>query len=389
MKIKLFIINAIALFIVYGCGEDMKEPLIKNQGIPPEVEHVRIENIPGGAKIYYVLPENSDILYVVAEFYAQKEIKREVKSSRYNNYLMLEGFSEEKEYPVTLYTVSRSEVRSNGIITSINPLKSPLNSIRETLSVFETFGGVMTNFTNELEKEYIFYTLIKDEESGEWIEYDRLYTQSKNRDYAIRGLESKALEFGFYFSDKWKNNSDTLIMTLTPLYEIECDKSLWSDANLSDDSNEAYFPGAWDLANLWDNGDKFFYQPDSKYSIPNWVTINLGKKYRFSRMRYNQLTHHDTWKFADGAPQIFEIWGTNNPITNWDAWTLLGKFESVKPSGLPVGQFTEEDYAVNISGEEYDFQPMQEEYQYIRFKTIKTWGNTRYICFKELTLWGQ
>lgn len=390
MKIKI-LIALLIITLVYGCDEDVKGPLVTNSYIPPEVTDIKIENMPGGAKITYNIPENSNILYVLARFQSRNDTYREVKSSIYKNFIILEGFPDTREYPVYLHSVSRSEVRSNGVMTTINPLKPPIESIFETLTIHATFGGVIVSFYNEYLNEYILHTLVKSREAAEeeWIEYDRLYTQSQERVYAVRGLEAVPTDFAFYFTDKWKNNSDTLEITLTPLYETICDKSLWKNVGLSDDSDKGMYLPDWDISNLWDGGSKFFYQHDNIYTVPNWITIDLGKKYTFSRMRVNQLTHHDTWKFGDGAPQIFEIWATNAPSTDWEVWTLLGKFESIKPSGLPVGQFTEEDYAVNMAGEDFDFPPMSDAFQYIRFKTLKTWGNTRYVCFKELTLWGQ
>jgi len=390
IRIKIFMISSImALSLIYGCEEDKKEPLVKNDSIPPEVERIGVENLPGGAKITYTLPEKSDILYVTAEFSSRKNEIRTIKSSVYNNFLLLEGFAEEKEYPVTLYTVSRSEVRSKGVDTTIQPQKAPLSDVFETLDIYDTFGGVLISFVNEAEKEYILHTLIKDEETGEWMEYDRLYTNSKNRLYAVRELESKLIDFGFYFSDKWKNNSDTLFKSLTPLYEIPLDRDLWQNMKLSDDTWLGVY--GWNVECLWIVGpDPFFYTPAGT-TFPCWFTLDLGQRYKFSRMRVHQMNRStdDTWRFAGGAPQIYEIWATNTPTTNWDDWTLLERFESIKPSGLPLGQLSDEDRALITAGEEYDFQPMEDSYQYIRFKTFKTWGNADYLSFGELYLWGQ
>lgn len=173
-----------------------------------------------------------------------------------------------------------------------------------------------------------------------------------------------------------------------PFYEVKCDKTLWKNVGLSDDSDKGLFLPAWDISNLWDDGENFFYQRDG-YIIPNWITIDLGVKYKLTKMKINQLSHNDFWKFGDGSPKEFEIWATNTPTTNWGDWNLIGTFESVKPSGLPIGQFSEQDYAVNLAGEDYNFIPMTDAFRYIRFKTVRTWGGNNYMCLKELTLWGQ
>jgi len=177
-----------------------------------------------------------------------------------------------------------------------------------------------------------------------------------------------------------------------PAYEVRCDKNLWQNAGLSDDSDEGTYAD-WGLSNLWNddsNADEmrnFFYQRDG-YTVPNWFTINLGEKYNFIRMKVNQLIHNDFWKFGDGSPKKFEIWATNTPTTNWDDWNLIGTFESVKPSGLPVGELSEEDQAANLAGEEYNFDPITDAFQYVRFKTLSTWGGVNHVCIRELTFWG-
>ncbi len=175
-----------------------------------------------------------------------------------------------------------------------------------------------------------------------------------------------------------------------PFFEVKFDKSLWKNAMLDGDAyNSEWSVEVWKLPSLWDEGDLFFYQATS-YGIPNWFTIDLGTKYRITKMRVNQLTHGEGWMFNGGAPKKFEIWGSNTPSTNWSDWTLLGTFESVKPSGLPLGQLSNEDYAVNLAGENYNFNPTTNSFQYIRFKTLEIFNAAdNHVCLKELTFWGQ
>lgn len=175
-----------------------------------------------------------------------------------------------------------------------------------------------------------------------------------------------------------------------PFFEVKFDKSLWKNAMLGDDAyNSEWSVEVWKLPSLWDEGDLFFYQATS-YGIPNWFTIDLGAKYRITKMRVNQLTHGEGWMFNGGAPKKFEIWGSNTPSTNWNDWNLLGTFESVKPSGLPLGQLSNEDYAVNSAGENYNFNPTPNSFQYIRFKTLEIFNAAdNHVCLKELTFWGQ
>lgn len=389
MKNKIIYLLSILVLLVLSCEEEVKEPLVKNNLTPEPPFNIQVENLPGAAKIRYNLPENPDLLYVMAKFSTDEGREKVVKSSVFKNYMLLEGFGKSEEYNITLFAVNRSENHSEPVDVKINPLQAPVHDVFASLNANSTFGGVNMTFFNELEYEYTVFTLIKDSLSGDWVEYDRLYTSSKEQNYSVRGFEPIPTDFAFFFMDQWKNRSDTLFKSLTPLYEVEFDKSLWNDADLPDDSNE---PRYKPLYQLWTPGARtyFFMSPDMVgLTLPNWFTIDLGKKYVFGRMHIDLTNHHNNWKYTKGTPKVFEIWGTNSPSTNWDDWTMLGEFEIIKPSGLPIGQLSEEDNAQAAMGHDFDFPFQQEAYRYIRFKTISTFSGAPDVNFREITLWGQ
>ena len=70
-------------------------------------------------------------------------------------------------------------------------------------------------------------------------------------------------------------------------------------------------------------------------------------------------------------------------------WIFLGEFDTVKPSGLPYGQNSEEDLkAAHVDGIEYVL-PVEfaVPVRYIRMDVLETWGNTTAIHIAELTFW--
>src|SRR5699024_4386341 len=105
-----------------------------------------------------------------------------------------------------VYTVNRSEVRSDPVNVTIQPLISPIELAFGTLKTGQDFGGVNIQFDNEEGIEFVLYVLTKDEEDA-WQIYDRLYTTEKQPNYTSRGLEAEKQEFAFYFQDKWNANS--------------------------------------------------------------------------------------------------------------------------------------------------------------------------------------
>lgn len=376
-----------------ACHERELAPLVESDHKPGVVSNVKVENLPGGAKISYTLPDDVDLLYVIAEFQTQNNQQRVVKSSVYKNFVLLEGLVTTGDQEVVLYAVNRGENRSDPVSTIITPLTAPIETVYETLAVKSDFGGVNLKFTNEEQNEYVLYTMIKDS-VGEWTLYDRLYTSAKEWDYGVRGLPAEETEFAFYFMDRWLNYSDTLYGTYTPLYEEELNKELWRHSPLDNDYFEPLYT-QHPVSRLWSGTTQnyFFLKPYEGIDFPLWVTIDLGQRAIFSRMRVNQVSHNNNtgWLFTNGSPRTYEVWASNDPASDgsWESWTKVGDFESIKPSGYPLGQLSNEDMALARHGEDFNFPLMNESYRYIRFKVTSTWGNNPIIRISELTFWGQ
>lgn len=125
--------------------------------------------------------------------------------------------------------------------------------------------------------------------------------------------------------------------------------------------------------------------------MPQWFTLDMGGKYRLSRMIvYPDLPAVDQNIYNGAQPSSFEIWGSNNPPGDgsFTDWTLIGTFNAVKPSGLPVGQIGADDLAMARSGEQFEFEGNFGTFRYIRFKTTSTWGSVTYVALAELTFYG-
>lgn len=391
MKRAIFLMTVV--IVVFGGCKDIKlEPLTNNMDKPPQVSNVVVHSEPGGATITYLLPDDPNLLYVVAEFSNDRTGgTRVVKSSVFKNSIQLDGFMSTDEQEVNLYTVSRAEVRSDPVSVKVKPLMSPIETAFSTLQVRQDFGGVNIQFDNAAGTEFIVHILLKDDE-GQWFLHDRLYTIAKAPNYTSRNLEAVEQEFGFYLQDKWQNFSDTLFSVITPLYEEELNKSLWKHYELDNDLYTQLYPER-PLSNLWSKTNaNWMSQPGGV--LPFWITIDLGQTAVLGRMRVNAIsasTSNYQWFYSSGTPKVFEVWGSNNPTLDgdWDSWTLLGTFESIKPSGLPIGHNAPEDIEAGLAGENYNFSDYENPYRYVRFKVLQTWGSRTDVMLQELTFWGE
>lgn len=382
------------MFGLSGCRDMVLEPLAGNKDKPAGLTNVSVKNEHGGATISYTLPDDPNLLYVVAEFSSDVAgTLRTVKSSVFKNSVQLDGFKSTDERTVNLYTVSRSEVRSDAVSVSVKPLVSPIEVAFGTLQTRQDFGGVNVQFDNAAGIEFVVYIMTKNED-GTWFLHDRLYTTAREPNYTSRGLDAESQDFAFYFQDKWQNVSDTLFQTITPLYEEELNKALWRHYQLDNDHYTQLYPDR-PLSNLWSKSNSnWMSAPYDGGVLPLWFTIDLGQTAVLGRMRMNAInatTSNYQWFYSTGTPKVFEIWGSNDPTPdgNWDRWTLLDRFESVKPSGLPIGFNAPEDIAAGLAGESYNFSNYDHAYRYVRFKVNQTWGSRNEIMLQELTFWGE
>ena len=146
--------------------------------------------------------------------------------------------------------------------------------------------------------------------------------------------------------------------------------------------------GKWD--NLFD-GDKSTcnHTSESQLPIPHQFSFKSEVPVK---LRHIRIFHRDIWPFRDATPRVFEIWATNslpNPDGSDDGWVLLNTFTSEKPSGLPMGQETQDDINVATkTGEEFTCF-VDEEYQYFRFKLIDSYDGQPRMCFAELEIYGE
>lgn len=378
----------LCILSLYSCSEDKNEPLF-NDSAPLPVTDVQVESLPGGAKITYRVPKDENLLYVKAVYTLADGTVKDVKSSYYKDYLVIEGFIDTISYNANIYTVSRGEKESEPVKISFKPLLSPIKTTFKSLKMSNTFGGVRVAFDNESEANLIISVLTLDS-LGEFIPADTYYTKRKNGSFAVRGFDTEERLFGVFIRDRWNNITDTLFANITPIYEEQIDKNKFKEVKLPSDTYEAHI-GA--LSKLWDgkSSDIFHTKPGS--GLPQHFTFDMGTTASLSRFKLHHRNGTGTdGMYTGGDPKIYEIWGSNSPDSDggWENWTLLKECESIKPSGLPEGTVTSEDQQfAGVDGEEFEFGDELPAVRYIRLRTIRVWGALDHMYIAELTFWGK
>jgi hypothetical protein len=383
----IYILYLFALLLIGGCRKEEPVGQIPTDNIPPRnITNIEVENISGGAIIKYDLPTDEDLLYVKAEYETLPGKLVESRSSVYKNELTVQGYGNTNESKIKLFAVDRSGNRSEPVFVKIKPLTPSITNIFNSLKLSEDFGGVHLSWSNEDRAAISVHMLAKDS-IGDMNNFETVYTSTASGDMAFRGFDTIPRMFGVYLRDHWDNFSDTLIGVLHPIFEEELDKSGFEEHWLPTDQKCDF---GWQMYYAWNGklGEPGFHTPMGTF--PQTITIDLGVTAKLSRYKIWQRKG-STYAYNFGNPRLWEVWGSVDPADDgsFDGWFKLRDCESVKPSGLPLGQLSNEDIEAIDRGEEYVIPLNAPEVRYIRFKFLDSWSGTAWIHFVELSFFGQ
>ena len=344
-------------------------------------------------KLSYTLPNNQDLLYIVARYTLENGTPMEVKSSYYNSSMLLEGFAGQSERDVEIYAVNRSEAESNPVQIKVNPLEAPIFDVFKSLEVQADFGGLRITADNPNLENLAILVMQKNVENDWEPLPTSIYTATDEIKKSLRGFDTISQNFALTIRDRWLNVTDTLYTEIKPLFETIMPKSDFVGVNLS---NDAEVICCYPVSNLWDGeflqywGSYFTSRTiDTKDHL---VTFDIGKKTKLSRLKI--------WQFSEpiggqrlyyylGAMKTFRIWGSNE-LNDGDlsGWTLLGDFEVKKPSGLPYAQETNEDLLAAQDGADYEISFDMPAVRYLRIQCLDNWAGGDFMAVSEVQVYG-
>lgn len=439
---------AVFLLLLWNCSEvkDWQDPT--DNVAPGTVTNVKIENLNGGARITYSLPDDHDLLGVKAvySFGSQDKEIREAFSSAFRDTIELEGYADTLDHTVNLFTIDKSRNESLPVQVKIKPLIPPVEVIKRSLEVNSTFGGLYARWNNLFETE-IAVSLYVTDSIGDLVLQETYYTQAASGKYAFRGFESKEQDFRIELRDRWNNYSTPLDTVLTPLFEEQIvgrnDQvgNIWQRYGWADQTClyrgdisyqragsayafEVIFDGIEFASNNWwhTNSPNLLVQfvpdwPNKEYFVlPTYFTIDMGKMASYSRFRFWMRNRSPL--FSAPIFDSFEVWGTNNPksiseigdgskeanLKYWTQWPEVGGTDEWKndwvkladcilelPSGeTDPNKLTSEDQEFIRAGFEFEIDPQYSDtpFRYIRFVIRRNTDLGAQIQLSELKFWG-
>jgi len=396
MKWKLvwrsFFAIAIASLVI-SCDQNNLEPIESNSTPPGQIQNVSVENLPGKAKITYTLPSDQDLLYVKAEYTLASGKIMEVKSSYYSNSLEVEGFANEGEYEIKLYSVNRSATVSKPVVVKIHPTESPIWDVFRSLDVKAAFGGIRVDAANP-NRENISILVMEKNNLGDWVvDTKSIYTATDLVSRTLRGYSVEEHNYAITVRDRWLNTTDTLFTTITPILELSIPKSGYKHFPLTGDTKThptAVPAGMWD--GELQNWPKVFLT-DGSIVGQHIVTIDTGILAKMSRIVIWDYPEYYLGRsyYYIGNLKEFEIYGSASPNPDGSldgTWVKLGTYNATKPSGLPYGQQSNEDYQTALAGFSWELDVAAPKVRYLRIKSLKNWAGIGTMAIGEIQVYG-
>lgn len=295
----------LVLCTFFACKEEIDKPGGRWSSGPIEVD--QIIPINGGATITYKLPNDPDLLYVMAEYERNGKMFTE-KSSVHKNTLTIEGFNTLDKVPFRLYMVNKQEQRSEPLELEFKPLESLISIARNSLNMVPGFGGIVADWNNPKKTEFGVRLMVKDEKGG-LVTKEMYFSSSEKERRAFRGFNPKETTFAIAFEDKWGNISDTTLLTTTPFFETVVPKP-YADFRASIPYDNITNLSGRNINTLWDNivntaSHGWLTQSGGGSGIS--MTIDLKQVVKLSRIVIHG--YHVNSVYGQANITQFEAWG--------------------------------------------------------------------------------
>mgnify|MGYP001005595769 CR=1 FL=1 len=417
-----YIIAVLISLSLFSCEDVQRGPgepaALWNAG---PITEFTVTPINGGAEISYTIPDDPDIMYVMAEYERNGKVFTE-KSSVHKNKLIIEGFHRVDRVKATLYAVNRFEQRSAPVEVEFEPLESLIDISLRSLKMMPGFGGVIGVWNNPLATELGVRLMTYDDSLyHDLVTREMYYTSMEEEKHAFRGYEAVETTFALSFEDKWGNVSDTVQLVTTPFFETTIPKP-YADyrANIPYDNTSNLNTTTYSIEKLWNNivntgWDGWLTQSGSSGLS---ITIDMRQVVKLSRIIHHM--YHINEPYGQVNITEMEIWGIDEidftKLSDRPYWldslcVRQGRYADVDPTmelpertfkddwqylgyhALPIYTAAADIQALAAAGAEYEMPIEAEPVRYIRiFARAVALNNpppiNNYISMGEITFFG-
>jgi hypothetical protein len=424
-KIAIFMLLVVAVF---ACKEGDRFDISSDDKIPPAPPVFdSVQPLSGGARIFYQLPADRDLVSIEASFTATngKLIKSAV--SFLAPYLEVFGFGDTLPQTIQLYALDMAGNKSENVNVTFSPLEPAFSKVAKGLTVKPAFGALMIDWENELQQNITVFVDFSFSENGTQRSLRQVYSSRVATErYFINDLAAQVpINVQITVEDLYGNRSETInVEQLIPLADEVLDKSKWviPDPGVRiggkvmgcGDTYQGKISNICDgyidyVPPLGIGGNIVFFYLEwyvGGVNVNAWpwqLFIDLGDKYELSRIVTHQLwsgnsslnmNPYDLGEFYGGTWNIGTYnmyWWDGNDDATVGEWKLIRQVKIPKPTadmGITdiVRQAVAGDEALMYL--DPDYTPATRYFRYEPVTNIINYATGGYTL-SELTLYGR
>ena len=146
---RYLLIVIFSMLALYACKEEGRfEISAKDNTVPGVPVVTKIMPLDGGARIFYDLPKDEQLLQIVAEITASNGKNFKFSASYYKDSLDVWGLGENREYSFNIWAETRAGVKSAMVPIKVTPNTSSIWHVKESIVVNPGFGALIVDWKN-------------------------------------------------------------------------------------------------------------------------------------------------------------------------------------------------------------------------------------------------
>lgn len=372
----------------------------------------------GGARFFYTLPKDEDLLGVEAVYTNKNNQSFKFMSSYFIDSVDVYGFASIAEHKVKLYAVDRSGNRSDPLEVSVVPLEPAYSKVAATIVAKPGFSSFFLDWKNELEQNITVYVDYEFPNKGTTRKLTTVFSSNLPADRRfINDLflsPTEKVKVKIRVGDIYGNITDPIDKGEFSLYEdIQIPKQNWVLPNPNDSiggvpmvfGNGLEGRSAKVIDGIIDRGDNLnFMHTQSRGrtgkiadgNMPWNFIIDLGAKYEISRIITVQRHSGGLANVSRGQYYQSENVGLYN-VYIWDdvsdKWEIVMQHKIPVPVGLTELEFVKTGEAGDMAYMYPDNPAYTKPTRWFRYEAVKSFNGNYTLdnanCLSEITLFGR
>lgn len=412
-------ISCLLIVALASCTEELRYQANTDDTTPPGKVTIRDqEPLYGGARFFYDLPSDEDLLSVEAVYINKAGESFTFSASYFVDSLDVYGFASTESHSVSLYAVDRAGNRSEPVTVSVSPLEPAYTRVASSIQVKPGFSSFFLDWENELEQNINVYVDFNYTQGGAQREFSTVFSSNLVKDRRfINDLfltPQELVNVKVSVEDQYGNKTDLIDKgNISLLEDIEIPKQAWILPNANDSVGGvpmAFGDGLegrarYVIDGIIDRGDNLNFMhthsrgrtgKTSDGNMPWNFIIDLGAHYELSRVITVQRHSGGLANISRGQYYRSENVGIY-AVYIWDddaqEWEYIMEHRISVPEGISELEFVKMGEAGDMA---YMF-PEDPQYtkptRWFRYEARKGFSGNYTLedanCLSEITLYGR